>query len=223
METSGSHGGYGTILFDLDGTLTDPKEGITKSVAYALAHFGIEVDNLDSLNKFIGPSLAYSFKEYYGLDGEDNATAIQKYREIFADTGIYQNELYTGMYTLLGRLVAAGKTLLVATAKPTVYAKIILEIFDIAQYFTAVVGSELNGHRTDKAEVIAEAMRTAGISSPDNCIMVGDRKYDIIGATQNGMDSVGVLYGYGDYEELLQAQPTHIAADLQQLEDILLG
>ncbi|MDD3947016.1 MAG: HAD family hydrolase [Clostridia bacterium] len=214
---------YGTVLFDLDGTLTDPKEGITKSVAYALSHFGIEVPDLDRLCKFIGPPLDFSFREYYGLEAEDVKVAIDKYREIFSEVGIFQNKPYQGMNELLAKLCERNKTLLVATSKPTVYAERILEKYGMIPYFTAVIGSELNGGRSDKAEVIATALQQNGLFSTDDCIMVGDREYDILGAAANGIDSVGVLYGYGTYEELKKAGATYLVADLNQLSSILLS
>jgi phosphoglycolate phosphatase len=214
---------YDIILFDLDGTLTNPKEGITKSVAYALSHFGIYVNDLDELCKFIGPSLEFSFRKYYGLEGADNALAIQKYREIFSREGIWQNAEYPGMKELLEKLYKAGKRLIVATAKPTVYAEKIIEHFGMAKFFEKVAGSELNGQRSEKDEVIAHAMKECGIASPEGCVMVGDREYDIWGAKNNNMDSVGVLYGFGTREELEAAGATYIAKDIDELAEILSG
>lgn len=212
---------YDTLLFDLDGTLTDPKEGITKSVAYALKHFGIEVADLDSLCKFIGPPLSYSFREYFGLSDSDIKTAINKYRENFSAVGIYQNLPYDGMDHLLSSLCGAGKTLIVATSKPTVYAEKILEKFDLKKYFRSVVGSELNGDRGEKQEVIRAALDINGVTDLERTAMIGDREYDIIGAAANGIDSVGVLFGYGSREELEKAGATRIAASVEDLATIL--
>lgn len=139
---------YEYILFDLDGTLTDPKEGITKSVAYALEYFGIEVENLDSLCKFIGPPLKESFEKYFGIDGN---IGVEKYRERFCETGLYENVEYEGIAELLSTLKDNGKTLMIATSKPHIYASKILEHFDLIKYFSFVSGSEMDGVRTDKA------------------------------------------------------------------------
>ena len=147
------------ILFDLDGTLTDPKEGITKSVQYALSAFGIEVTNLDELEPFIGPPLKDSFMEFYGMDEPTALRAIEKYRERFQDKGLFENRLYDGVPELLRKLKGNHKKVAIASSKPTVFVERILEYFDIRRYFDVVVGSELDGTRTEKSEVVAEALR----------------------------------------------------------------
>ena len=205
------------LLFDLDGTLTDPKVGITKSVQHALAHYGITVDNRNDLLPFIGPPLRDSFKQFYGFSDEGATGAIDKYREYFSETGIYENSVYPGIDHLLETLNNQGKTLILATSKPTVYAKRILQHFHIDQFFTFISGSELDGRRTDKSEVIQYAFAHCPDATLDNAVMIGDRKHDITGANKVGIDSIGVLYGYGDYEELSAAGATRIVKDVSEL------
>ncbi len=212
---------YDVILFDLDGTLTDPKEGITKAVQYALASFGIDETDLNSLIKFIGPPLKDSFREYYGFNDDAAAVAIKKYREYFAEKGLFENKLYPAIAELLAELSERGKTLFVATSKPTVYAEKILNHFQILKYFKSVVGSNLDGSRVVKSEVIEYVLNKVKMSSDKRIVMVGDRKYDIIGAKEEGIDSIGVLYGYGSSEELKKAMPTYLVDSIKTLRDIL--
>ena len=211
-----------TILFDLDGTLTDPKTGITKSVRYALHSFGIEVQNLDELTKFIGPPLKDSFEKYYGFSASDTEKAIAKYREYFSDRGIFENEVYAGIPEMLKALQHKGATLVVATSKPAVYARRILEYFALAGFFSFVAGSELDGTRNAKREVISYALEKLGISDGADVIMVGDREHDIIGANENGIASVGVAYGYGSREELSNAGAVYMVESVAELTQLLL-
>lgn len=213
---------YAYVLFDLDGTLTDPKEGITKSVAYALDAYGISVEDLDSLCKFIGPPLKESFMVYYGMDDAQGDEAVAKYRERFSVTGLFENKVYAGIRELLEDLNKKGKTLIVATSKPAIYSKQILEHFDLMKYFKFLSGSELDGTRVDKAEVIAYALQENGIEDLSQVIMVGDREHDIIGANKNGIDSVGVLYGYGCREEFENNHATYVAESVEELKEILI-
>lgn len=213
---------YNYILFDLDGTLTDPKVGITKSVAYALAKYGIQVDDLDSLCKFIGPPLKDSFVKYYGFSEEQGYEAVEMYREYFKPYGVYENKVYDGVDKLLAELAACGKKVILATSKPTVFAKVILEHFDLAKYFTAVVGSELDGTRVKKSEVVEEALRQSGAADKSEAVMVGDREHDIFGAKENGIDCIGVLYGYGDRAEHETAGADYIVETVEELNQILL-
>lgn len=218
MKTTYTH-----LLFDLDGTLTDLAEGITRSVQYALRRFGIEVDDLHSLTSFIGPPLAESFREFYGFDDERIPEAIRVMREYFGSRGWRENRLYEGMPQLLGRLRAAGYTLAVATSKPVVFARRILDHFDLARHFAFTGGAELDGRRQAKAEVIAHVLRELHVADAASCLMIGDRRHDIAGAAAVGMDSCGVLWGYGSREELAEAGATRIAADLGELERLLIG
>lgn len=204
---------YGNILFDLDGTLTDPGIGITNSVAYALKKFNIEVPERTELYKFIGPPLAYSFVHYCGFTESEAERAIVYYREYFKDTGIFENRLYDGIENMLASLKGDGKKIILATSKPEVFAEKILEHFGIAQYFDFTAGATLDGTLSEKADVIAHALKSCNITDKANTVMVGDRRHDIIGARKNGLDSIGVLYGYGSLEELQNAGATHIISE----------
>ena len=211
-----------TILFDLDGTLTDPKTGITKSVQFALAHFGIHVENPDVLCPFIGPPLLDSFRDFYGFSETDAKTAIAQYREYFSAKGIYENAVYDGIPALLQALKTAGRRIVLATSKPTIFANLILKHFAIDSYFDFVSGSELDGTRTHKAEVIAYALQQCQLHDTASLVMVGDRKHDIIGAQQTDLASIGVLYGYGSREELCAAGATMLADTVRDLSALLL-
>ena len=212
------------ILFDLDGTLTDPKEGITRSVQYALRHFGIDEPDLDNLTRFIGPPLVDAFCEFYGFTRAQGEEALQKYRERFADVGIFENMPYEGIHRLLERLNAAGCRLALATSKPEVYACRILAKFDLAKYFTVAVGSTLEGARNAKADVIREVFRRLELDEAGQrqCIMVGDRKHDIEGAAACGIPCCAVRFGYAAPGELEAAAPWAIAEDMAMLESLLL-
>lgn len=213
---------YTHIFFDLDGTLTDPKEGITNSVAYALAFFGIH-ENPDQLTPFIGPPLTDSFMEFYHFDAPTARKAVEKYREYFSRQGIFENRAFPGTQLLLSQLKASGKTICLATSKPEVFARQILVHFHMDGYFDQIVGSCLDGTRTKKGEVIAEVFARLGDACPDRsrCVMVGDRLHDIAGAREHGLDSIGVTFGYGSPEELIQAGATHIAHSLEDLSQLL--
>ncbi len=209
------------LLFDLDGTLTDSAPGIIHSAIYALKEFGIHADPTD-LKKFIGPPLSQSFEEFYGFSKKQAAEAVTKYREYFSEKGIFENEPYPAIEEVLRQLRAAGKHLLVATSKPEVFAKRILEHFSLSGYFEGITGSELDGTRTDKAEVIACALEKSGILDKQEVVMIGDRKHDILGARKNHLESVGVLYGYGSKEELEQAGASLLVSTPLDLLKILL-
>ncbi len=208
---------YNSILFDLDGTLTDPKEGITKSVAHALGWFQIAVEDLDTLCKFIGPPLKDSFMEYYGFTSEDATIAIEKYRDYFEIKGIFENKVYPGIVSLLRTLKESGKQLFVATSKPEVFARRILEHFQLETYFDDIVGSELDGTRVRKGDVIAHVLEKNNLRNRDKILMVGDRKHDVIGAKEQGIDCVGVLYGYGNRKELEEAGADYISKNIEEL------
>lgn len=208
------------ILFDLDGTLTDPGEGITRSAQYALAHFGIQVENHRELESFIGPPLTDSFEERFGIKGADGMAAVEKFREYFKDKGIHQNLLYPGIPQCLQALKNQGRTLYLATSKPTFFALQVLENFQLSAYFTDVEGSPLEHPGVAKADIIAALMQRHNLPA-DKTIMVGDRKHDIIGANKNGLASVGVLYGYGSREEFESYGATYIVPTVQQLGTLL--
>ncbi|MEK5529608.1 HAD family hydrolase [Viridibacillus sp. FSL R5-0468] len=212
---------YQYILFDLDGTLTDPKVGITKSVAYALEKLNIEIVDYSKLDFFIGPPLQESFQAYYDLTEQQVNEAIGYYRERFQQHGLYENEVYPGIETLLETLKKKEKTLAVATSKPTIFAEKILQHFKLDQYFEVIVGSNLDGTRIAKADVIHEVLLQ--LSSPDKSevIMIGDRKHDLIGAKKEGIANIGVLYGYGSKEEWALEEPTYIVNNIEELDSIL--
>lgn len=202
---------YKYILFDLDGTLTNPEIGITSSVMYALEKFNIKVEDRKELHPFIGPPLTYSFQTYYGLSEADSELAVKYYRERFSVKGLYENEVYDGVEKMLQELKKSGKTLIIATSKPEEFTLKILAHFDLLKYFDFVAGATMDGSRGEKADVIRYALEISGIEEKSEAIMIGDRKYDILGAKENGIDSMGVLFGFGDYEELTNAGANYIA------------
>ena len=210
------------ILFDLDGTLTDSMLGITKSVQYALKKFNIEVTSLNDLCKFIGPPLKESFKEFYNFSEEDAERGVTFYREYFADKGIFENKPYENIDKLLKELKENNKVLILATSKPEPYALRIMEHFNLAQYFDFMAGSTLDGSRSKKSAVISYVLRENNIINLSEVIMIGDRKHDILGAKENMIDSVGVLYGYGNLDELSSAGANFIVKDIYELKNLLL-
>lgn len=209
---------YNTVFFDLDGTLTDSGRGITNSVAYALKKFGVENPEPALLYKFVGPPLIHSFQKFFGFSEEKARLAVAYYREYYTDKGIYENEVYEGVEELLIKIQASGRKLVVATAKPERFAKIVLEHFDLAKYFDLIAGASMDETRSKKAEVITYALEKFGIQENSQVVMVGDREDDVKGAKQNGMDCIGVLYGYGDEEELRDAGADYLA---KTPEDVL--
>jgi phosphoglycolate phosphatase len=210
---------YNVILFDLDGTITDPGIGITNSVAHALKKYGITVEDRAELYKFIGPPLHESFEKFYGLDG---LQAVEDYREYYRDKGIYENVVYCGVEAMLKKLNDAGKKVILATSKPEVFAREILRYFNLTDYFYYAAGANLDGTLTDKAEVIAYALKEGNVTDKSTVVMIGDREHDIIGAKKNGVDSIGVLYGYGSREELEAAGADCIVATVEELTENLL-
>ncbi len=211
---------YRTILFDLDGTLTDPGEGITNSVAYALKKYGIEVSDKKTLYKFIGPPLKDSFMKYYGFSEEKAVEAIGYYREYFREKGLFENEVYPGVEELLIKIKASGRKIVLATSKPEEFAVKILEHFNLVKYFDVVAGASMDEKRNKKGDVIFYAMEKGGFSA-ENAVMVGDREHDIFGAKENHMDSIGVIYGYGSEEELTSAGAEHIAETVEDIYSLL--
>lgn len=208
---------FDTVLFDLDGTLTNPGKGITNSVAYSLKKFGIEVEDKNELYKFIGPPLYESFMKYYGFSKEKAETAVSYFREYFRDTGIFENEVYEGIENLLNELRSSGRKIILATSKPEEFAKRILAHFGLDKYFDFAAGATMDSSRVKKGDVIAYALSESGCS-PDNAVMIGDKMHDIQGAKENGLASIGVLFGYGSREELENAGADFIA---ETVEDIM--
>ncbi len=209
-------------FFDLDGTITDPKIGITSSVAYALEKYGISVEDKDQLTTFIGPPLHESFCQYFGFSNMAAYDAVDKYREYYKAQGIFENDLYDGMADLLRDLQKAGTKVVMATSKPEIFARQIAEHFHIDSNFSCITGSELDGTRVAKDEVIACAMQRMEMKDASGAVMIGDRMHDIIGAKKNGMESIGVLYGYGSRQELEEAGAGCIACSVAELRALLL-
>ncbi len=211
------------ILFDLDGTLTDPKEGITKCFQYALNACDIQED-CDNLLKVIGPPLLDSFMTYYNMDEEKASFAVSKYRERFSTIGLYENDVYEGILDLLKALNSNDYILAVATSKPTVYAKQILEHFNLLSYFQLVVGSGLDNKTLNtKTKVITKVLEDLNISHSEKStvVMIGDRRQDIIGAKECGVASIGVKFGYAEEGELEEAKADYIVKDVRELEELL--
>lgn len=206
------------VLFDLDGTITDPAIGITNSVIYALKKYGMEIPERSALYKFIGPPLAASFSEHCGFSREEGFRAVEIYREYFSTKGIYENNVYPGIEEMLKFLKDNGIGVYLATSKPEVFAKKILKHFGLERYFDDAVGSELNGERVEKADVIECVLARHNLR---DAIMVGDRSYDICGAKKNGIPSVGVLYGYGSRKEFEDAGTDYIAETVEELQKLL--
>lgn len=216
-------------LFDLDGTLTDPGEGITKSVQYALKGLGIEEPNLKKLEAFIGPPLKDSFMEFYGLSEEEALKGVAIYREYFAPKGVFENRIYPGIPEMLGRLSQKGIRLAIASSKPVKFVHQILAHFEIEKYFDVIVGSELDGTRSKKEEVVEEALRQLGILTipvekrSACCAMVGDRKFDLQGARAYSLTGVGVRFGYAAPGELEAEGAHYIAETVEALSQYLCG
>lgn len=214
---------FDLILFDLDGTLTDPKEGITNCVKYALEHFGIYETNMNTLLKFIGPPLYDSFRDLYGFSHEDANKAVEKYRERFSNIGLFENSPLEGAPDVLKLLKENGKTLALATSKPFVFAEQIVKKFGMWEYFDYAVGAELDGTRNYKDEVIKEVLNQAKPYDLSEVVMVGDRKQDIIGAKKCGILSIGLRCGYAEENELENAGADYIFDNLLKLKEFLLN
>ena len=211
------------LLFDLDGTLTNPQEGITKCVQHALRAFGIEEPDLEKLIPFIGPPLIQSFMEFYNMSEENARKAVAVYRERFSTVGLFENFPYPGIADMLAELKAQGKILAVASSKPTVYVRRILEKFELAPYFDVIEGSNLDGTRVDKKEVIAEVLSQLDNPSADDLLMIGDRKFDVIGAREMGFGCVGVRFGFAAPDELEQSGAIYIADTVRDLHRYLIN
>ena len=213
---------FDTILFDLDGTVTDPAEGITNSVAHSLKSYGIEVADKRTLCTFIGPPLYASFMKYYGFSEKKALEAVERYREYYADRGVFECFLYEGIGELFAKLHKSGKRVVIATSKPEHFAKMIIEHFGLSPYVTYLAGATMDSHRVEKGDIIRFAFDRLGIKETDGVVMVGDREFDVIGAKENGIKSIGVTYGYGSREELAAAGADHLCDSVAELSRILL-
>jgi phosphoglycolate phosphatase len=207
------------IFFDLDGTLTDPKPGITGSIQYALKKLDLPVPSQDELTWCIGPPLRASFVKLLGSEHSADA-AVSFYRERFSDVGLYENGVYDGIEDVLAALARPGRRLFVATSKPHVFAERIIDHFGLRRHFERVFGSELDGTRVDKSHLLEYALQQTAVD-PSRAIMIGDRSHDIVGAKNNGMGAIGVLYGYGSKEELTTAGALHVCAQPRGILDYL--
>ena len=211
------------IFFDLDGTLTDSADGIINSVIYALKSYGMEAGDREALRAFVGPPLAGSFSKYYGFDEKRSLEAVERYREYFREKGLFENQVYPGIREMLEELKKRGAVLMLATSKPELFSRQILEHFDLMQYFDFLGGATMEEKRTAKADLIRYVLESCGL---EDCLsqirMVGDREYDIIGARENSIRSVGVLYGYGDRRELEEAGADTLAETVEELKKLLI-
>lgn len=212
---------YETILFDLDGTLTDPGLGITNSVMYALEQMGYPIPPREALYKFIGPPLTDSFQMYFGMTSEQAEEAQRQYRVYFPEKGLYENKVYDGILSMLEKLCGTGKRLVLATSKPEKYARIIMEHFGLDRYVPHIAGASFDHTRNRKGQVIAYALKEFGID-PATAIMVGDREHDVVGAKENGLSTIGVTFGYGSRLELLSAGAIEVADSPEELCKLLL-
>lgn len=211
------------IFFDLDGTLTDPAQGITNSFIHALKFYGLPIPSYEELCKLIGPPLPYSFETTFGFAPDKAMEAVAKYREYFSTKGLFENKVYSGIPELLQTLKEQGKHLVVATSKPEEYSIKILEHFNLAQYFDFICGSLMDESRSKKSEVIAYALECCGLgeADKDKILMVGDRFHDIEGAKANGLKSCGVLFGYGSRQELEKSGADYIVKDINELLEVI--
>jgi phosphoglycolate phosphatase len=209
------------LFFDLDGTLTDPKPGITGSIQYALRKLDRPVPSQDELTWCIGPPLRASFVVL--LRGEGLADrAVELYRERFADVGLFENSVYPDIEPVLVALSQSGGRMFVATSKPHVFATRIVDHFGLNSYFEHVFGSELDGTRVHKSDLLAYALRQADVD-PSQALMIGDRSHDVVGAKSNGMDAIGVTYGYGSPDELTAAGARHLCASPRAVLELIQG
>ncbi len=218
MQQPSSHAQRRSVLFDLDGTLTDPKEGITRSIQFALEKMGAEIPPIDDLTWCIGPPLLESFQQL--LDDERAPAAVTYYRERFASVGLFENEPYAGIHDVLSKLQSQDLRLFVASSKPEIYVRQILEHFELAPFFEAIFGSELDGTRANKSDLLRFVLLQAEIA-PAHATMVGDRKHDMIGAADNSIETIGVLYGYGSRQELTEAGANRLARATDELVPML--
>ena len=211
---------FDTLLFDLDGTLTDSTEGIVRCLEYALERMGYDIP--EDTNKFLGPPLYRSFAEFCGMNEEQVNEAVRIFRERYSTVGLFENRVYDGVPEMLKRLRDGDKRIMVATSKPEVYAVRIFDRFGLSQFFEIVGGANINGTRNDKDEVIEYVLGKAGISDRSSVLMIGDRRQDVDGAHKTGLKCMGILWGFGSIEELTEAGADYIAETPEKAADMLL-
>ncbi|MBE6547445.1 MAG: HAD family hydrolase [Ruminococcaceae bacterium] len=216
---------YKYIIFDLDGTLTDPYEGITNSIKYAMKVMDKPIPADCDLALFIGPPLYYSFEHYTKLTAEESVRAVDEYRVYYKDRGLYENKIYDGIADLLRDIRGGSGMALVGTSKPQVFAEEVLRDVKIHQYFNAISGADMKEAHSSKEEIIRRSLMLAGISEDEYkyCLMVGDRKFDVEGAKLCGIHSVGVTWGYGDRAELEAEGATYVVDAVEELKNIIFG
>ena len=214
---------YKNLMFDLDGTLTDPAVGITNSIAYALRKMDIPVPSFEVLCRHIGPPLAKSLCEHYDLSEAEGLHALELYREYFGDRGIFENEVYSGIPELLSEMKAQGRRIYMATSKPEPYAIRIAEHFGFAKYFDRIAGSTMTEDRVKKADVIAYLAELEGFDPAVDTLMIGDREHDVLGAKEHGAPCAAVLYGYGSRDELEGAGAEYIVKTVGELRELLIA
>ena len=212
---------YKIILFDLDGTIIDSSLGVTNSVKYALSKFNIEVKNNQELLSYMGPPLLYSFQTFHGLSKEDAEIAIGYYRETYKEKGIFENTVYPGILELLVKLKEQGFKIGLATSKPEKFAEIILDRLGISKYFDEICGASLDQSRSEKIDVMKYVLNKLEVTNHNEVLMVGDRMYDINASNELGIDSVGVLFGFGSYEEFKKARATYIVNNALEILNIV--
>ena len=201
---------YEYLLFDLDGTVADNSEGVCKSFEYALNYYGIKVGSLEELSPVIGPPLKDSFMDFYSFSEEKAIEAVAKYRERYKDVGIFECLIYPGIDTLLGELKSRGYKIVLATSKPETFARRILDHFDLSKHFYFIAGAEIGGKISNKEDVLEHIIKSLNITDVKECLMIGDRFYDIDGAKATSLESAGALFGLGEVEELTNAGATYL-------------
>ena len=209
------------VFLDLDGTLTDPSEGIINGVIAALRRFGIVENDREKLKAFIGPPLYGSFMEHYGFSKEKAYEGVGYFQEYYAPTGQYENRPYPGIRDLLARWKAEGRKLVLATSKPEYFAVRILERFGMAEHFLLMAGGDVEEPRVEKADVISYAKEKLGLGDDISAVMVGDTRYDVLGAAQHGIPTVGVLYGFGSRAMLEEAGACWIVDSVGALDSLM--
>lgn len=215
---------YQYLLFDLDGTLTDSQEGITRSVDYALRTVaGIETADLSTLTPYIGPPLVDGFMDNHHLDHDTAVRCTSAYRERYREIGLFENRVYDGIPEALERLHRAGRKMALATSKPETFAVRILDHFDLTQYFDIICGATMDGRISQKDEVVSETLRRLGNPAPEQTIMIGDRLHDVLGAKKHGLKCLGVLFGFGSEDELREAGAYALAESPRAMADWLLA
>jgi len=213
---------YDTIAFDLDGTLTNPERGLIASFVYALGKMGVDYGEKAELKRFIGPPIYEEWQRCFGFTPEESAKALLIFREYYSVYGWWDNEIYPGVKEMLERLKRAGKKIILATSKPEIFAKKVLDLFDISKYFDFIGGAATDKTRDKKSEVLEYSLHGVGVYDHSRAILVGDRIYDAEGAKLCGIDSLGVLYGHGSESEVRSADFTYIVNNVDDIADLLI-